>query len=143
MINRSFRASCVDQDAAEANKEELIDAWSECYKTRMQQMEEAEGFQDWEQNKKNRRREEKWHSQYARHTVGNAGDMVRWLSRSCSWCKHAPKDDDFTWFYFQEGTADETANKRMTGMWCANCGPQHSQTQVWMRYHHARHRRRR
>ena len=90
---------------------------------------QAEGFQDWEQNHKNRRREAMWHNaQHAWRTAGKAGDMGESLIFSYCFrrCQHVPKDD-FTWFYVPEGTADEKANARMTGMWCANCGQQHSE----------------
>ena len=41
LIERSFRARCIEQDSEETNKEEIIDAWRRSYKSGIQQMEDV------------------------------------------------------------------------------------------------------
>ena len=86
----------------------------------------AEDFQDWDQKRKNRRREARWYnSQYVLQTVGKAGRQgvayfLVLLQLASTYQRMTSRGSTV-----QEGTAGEKANKRMTGVWCANCGQQH------------------
>ena len=80
----------------------------------------AEGYEDWDQCKKNRSKETRWHNdQYARQVAGKAGERgSHTISYGCSGCKHVLKGD-FTRFHVEEEAARKKANKIMTGTWCA------------------------